>query len=129
MKTRQFHEMQMAREGYTHPNEHQVELYAVLGSKRFHDLQDIGFNIAYAERQLGLPPSQGSYQRDMTYNQTMTNALVYKRIVKEHWDLDWFDCFMEEFTEESCLETFRQKVAFKRLDELVRDNDGVFDLE
>lgn len=129
MKYKEFYEMQMERVGYMNPVEQDTELFSKLGARRYNKLTQAGFNIAYSERNLNLPPLQGSYQRDMLYNQNMINNLVYKRMVTENWDLNWYDSFIEEFSEDSCMETFRQAVAYKRLDDIIRDNGSTMNVQ
>lgn len=120
MKHRDFYLMQMKREGYKQPVEHDIELYARLGSKRFSKLMEAGFNFAYAESSLHVPPKQGTYQRDMTFIQSMINATAYRRLIKEEESDAWFDGFISNLSENMCFEKIRQKTAAKKLDDIVR---------
>lgn len=102
------------------------ELKRTLKGFEYDKLLNCGFNVAYAKRCLGVPPDQGTLERDMVYTQTAVEARVYQRMCKEGWDHHWLKGFLEEFSEDACMERFRQNNAFKRLDDLVRDNDGVW---
>jgi len=123
MRYKEFNLMQMERLGYENPTDHEVELFSVLGPKLYNRLITCGFNVAYAERTLHQGPVEDSYQRDMLFNQNLITSLAHQRMCVEKTTNVWLKEFLDNFSEVSCLEAFREAIAFQRLDDVIKGND------
>ena len=109
----------MERAGYKNPTDRQAAIYGVVGKKNYYKIREASFNVAYAERILGVEPQHGSYKRDMLYNQNLIENLLYQRMVVEGYDEHLLKGFLAEFTEEACIEGFRSAMENKRLNKLI----------
>jgi hypothetical protein len=114
----------MREDGFIPITDHQIELYKVLGTKRYKQLSHVGFNMAYAERCLNRKPNYGSYQADMMHGQSLSEKIAYEHCVQSKFSEDWFNGFIDNLSEESCLEDLRQRIAYQGLERAIRDNSN-----
>jgi hypothetical protein len=103
----------MRRAGYDDPTDNQIAIFSRVGSERYKSLPQAGFNIACAEKDLGLEPTEGKFQDDMVFYGKMVEDQVYRRMVEEKGTLEWYDDFMGNFTEEACMDKMRARVSLK----------------
>lgn len=125
MKHKAFYTMQMERDGFNPKTDIEVELYVMLGQKDYKRLSQVGFNMAYAERELNKQPMHGSYQADMMHGQSLSENILYETLKRDGVNKNYIKGFLGALTEEACMEDIRQRTAYSRLEESIRDNTSM----
>lgn len=112
----------MLQDGFIPRTYHQVKLYSTIGTKRYRQLSQVGFNMAYAEYLLNREPKHGSYQADMLHAQSLAEKIAYEHCVASEFNEGWFRGFIDELSEDACTESLLQRTAYEGLEAACRDD-------